>query len=456
MSTDPASSNSSRILIIGSGIFGASTAYHLSQTHLDPSLITIIDRTPFPPQHAASTDINKIVRADYNSRFYMNLAYEALEAWKRSPDLQGEDGEKFFHQNGWLVLSHTKGDMENANRIRQTLKERASDEMRVLDKSKEVLNNDLLRDAVWEEGDVSASYFNLDAGWADAGDAITKLIKIAVSRGVNYKCGDVETLILDDFGTRGARTKDGKTYEADKVVLATGAWTSHVLSPTEDQINLPEEERVETQLTAAAVCVAHYKLDESEYNRLKNAPVVCNGNLGEIIPPPRRSQLLKFTNAKTVTNTTTSSTGHRISAPPDQDQTLVPDKIKQETLTLMIRKTMPQLFKQPVHHWRLCWDAVTPQQDFLIAQHPHSRLRNLYLATGGSFHSWKFLPIIGKYVVNVLNGLSNGEEKDKRWAWKSAGGDGERTGRGAHEAVVPTRELRDLRDAEKSFQASVA
>ena len=59
---------------------------------------------------------------------------------------------------------------------------------------------------------------------------------------------------------------------------------------------------------------------------------------------------------------------------------------------------------------------------------------------GGSFHSWKFLPIIGKYVVNVLNGVSNGEEKDRRWAWK----DGRLQGRGAHEKVVPKRELQDL------------
>lgn len=77
-----------------------------------------------------------------------------------------------------------------------------------------------------------------------------------------------------------------------------------------------------------------------------------------------------------------------------------------------------------------------------MTRHPDPRLGNLYLAIGGSFHSWKFLPIIGKYVVNVLNGVSNGEEKDQNWMWKSEGWDEGR--RGAYKKVIPRRELKDL------------
>ena len=64
---------------------------------------------------------------------------------------------------------------------------------------------------------------------------------------------------------------------------------------------------------------------------------------------------------------------------------------------------------------------------------------NLYLATAGSFHSWKFLPTIGRYVVNVLDGKSNGKEKDDAWGWKRTW---ER--RGAHEKVWPKGELGDF------------
>lgn len=46
----------------------------------------------------------------------------------------------------------------------------------------------------------------------------------------------------------------------------------------------------------------------------------------------------------------------------------------------------------------------------------------LYIATGGSFHSWKFLANIGKYVVEMLGGSMN-PATAQRWAWdrKDAG-----------------------------------
>ena len=41
-----------------------------------------------------------------------------------------------------------------------------------------------------------------------------------------------------------------------------------------------------------------------------------------------------------------------------------------------------------------------PNQDFVTSSHPH--YQNFYITTGGSFHGWKFLPIIGPYVVKLL------------------------------------------------------
>jgi len=96
-----------------------------------------------------------------------------------------------------------------------------------------------------------------------------------------------------------------------------------------------------------------------------------------------------------------------------------------------------------VAYWRLCWDSYTPTQDWLLCRAPHARLGNLFLATGGSFHSYKFLPIVGKYMVNVLSGKGNGEVKDRAWEWKKRM-DGDEKTRGAHESTAPRRELRDL------------
>lgn len=437
-STTPSTSPS--ILIVGGGIFGTSTAYHLSLTHPAPSRITVIDRSPYPPHHAASTDINKIVRADYTSRFYMDLAYEALEAWKTWPVLQSHSGQRFFHESGWIALSNKGNDL--AERIRRNFRERGSDVT-----SDVAIGGDLrekwgglLKETEFEG--IETGYWNPDAGWVDAGDAVERMMEDAVSRGVKYESGDVEELLRGENGIQGVRTKDGKTFEADKMLLATGAWTSQLLSSIEDILDFKDEDRVEKQVTAAGVCVVHYKLEDSEYEKLKDMPVVIYGDRGELLPPPGSNRLLKSTNARSFTNTITTASGHQISVPPDRHQVIVSDKLKQETLEATIKTMMPNFVNKPVDYWRLCWDAITPSQDQLISRHPHPELSNLYFAAGGSFHSWKFLPIIGKYVVNVLNGFSNGEDKDARWTWKTE----KPQGRGAHEKVVPKRELRDLED----------
>lgn len=66
-------------------------------------------------------------------------------------------------------------------------------------------------------------------------------------------------------------------------------------------------------------------------------------------------------------------------------------------------------------------DATTPTHDFLIAPHPHSE--GLFLATGGSFHGWKFLPVIGDYIVAMMEGTLEAEYA-ARWAWDKKDGSG--------------------------------
>jgi len=62
----------------------------------------------------------------------------------------------------------------------------------------------------------------------------------------------------------------------------------------------------------------------------------------------------------------------------------------------------------------------------------------LYIATGGSFHAWKFLPNIGIYVAKMLIGVLD-EEKVKRWAW-----DRDNSGEGACDVFLPGRDLKDV------------
>ena len=59
-------------------------------------------------------------------------------------------------------------------------------------------------------------------------------------------------------------------------------------------------------------------------------------------------------------------------------------------------------------------DAFTTTSDFIIS--PHSASKGLYIATCGSFHGFKFFPVLGKYITQMLEGELEPELAEK-WAW---------------------------------------
>lgn len=420
----------SEILIIGAGIFGTSTAYHLSLSHNDPTKITVLDRAPVPSPRAASSDINKIVRADYTNRFYMDLANEAMDWWTEDPLMRPH-----FHQTGWVMLDEKDSDF--ADRIRANFAKAARP-----DRSEDISLEDIKTQyggvlSGIDTTDFAKAYTNPLAGWADASAAVKAMMTHAISNGVKYEVGEVLHLRYDGTRLAGVETCD-RTYTADKILLATGAWTPWLMAELEETLHVPDLDRIDKQVRAAGVCVAAFKLSEDEAKVYSQMPVLVYGAKGEVIPPDK-DRLFKFTNATTFWNTQKHPSGRQISVP-DPDQYTILPRLKTASIQL-IGDRIPQILsdgRQP-DDWRLCWDAISPDQNQLICRHPDSRLSHLFFATGGSFHSWKFLPIIGKYVVNVLNSKSNGEDKDSMWKWKT-----QFAARGAHEKAMPRFELRDF------------
>lgn len=272
------------IIIIGAGIFGLSTAYHLAQRTSDPSVIIVLDRAPPPSKSAASTDLNKIVRADYSNRLYTELGLEAIEAWENNPIFKNEG---VYHQTGWIMCDEKGSDL--GQRIRKNFQAIGLDPMQEL--SEDDVRQDwggLLKDA--DLSPFGSFYWNPLAGWADAGRALEILAREIKAMGVRYIVGEANQLILGENGVKGVETKSGDKLTAEKVLLCTGAWTSALMSYTEDALEISSEDRIEAQMTAAGVCVAHVQLSEeqTQYNRL---PVYVYGGQGRplntLMPLPR-------------------------------------------------------------------------------------------------------------------------------------------------------------------------
>lgn len=377
------------VLIVGAGTFGTSTAYHLALSYKDASRVTVIDQSPSPPKLAASIDINRIIRTDYPSPLYCQLAFEAIHAWFWSLELG-----PFFHKSGWIFMDEKGSNL--SERVLKVFEDRGSHQTEDVP-----LGNLDERWGILKGTEISGfqnAYWNPEAGWCDAAGATASYMKAAEKRGVQRVTGHVTKLLLDtDSGQiKGVQTADGQHLTADKILLAAGAWTSSMLSPIEDSLDIPEQDRVERQVQATGRVTAFYKMSDEEVEQLSKSkmPVVVYGRQGEVIPPSSENKLLKYNNSKTMfTNTITTKSQRKISIPPtDQSQYSVPEKLKRETEAIMTSRVMPDFPRgKQADYWRICWDAQTPTDDWLLCKHPHSQLSNLYLAVGGSFHSYKFV-----------------------------------------------------------------
>ena len=377
------------VLIVGAGTFGTSTAYHLAQSYKDASQVTVIDQSPSPPKLAASIDVNRIIRTDYPNPLYCQLAFEAIHAWFWSLELG-----PFFHKSGWIMMDEKGSNL--SKRVRKVFEDRGSHQTEDVPLDKLDEKSEILKGT--ETKGFQNAYWNPEAGWCDAAGATASYMEAAEKRGVKRVTGHVTKLVLDtDSGRiKGVRTEDGQDLTADKIVLATGAWTSSMLSPIEDSLGIPEQDRVERQVQATGRVTAYYKMSDEAVEQLSKSkmPIVVYGRQGEVIPPSSENKLLKYNDSKTsFTNTLTTKSGKKISVPPpDRSQNLVPEKLKRETDAIMMSKVMPEFARgKQAEYWRICYDAQTPTNDWLVCKHPHSKLSNLYLAVGGSFHSYKFV-----------------------------------------------------------------
>lgn len=257
-------------LIVGGGVFGASTVYHLSKAHPGAST-TLLDRSPsFPCPLAASHDFNKIVRADYGSLFYCELALKARELWKNDPLYK-----PFYHQSGMVNIGESDVGQQILRNY-ESLKE---------DTGSEIIGPDEIKaryDGLFADTDyrgVIDIFVNPTSGWAEATHAVHRVIEEAIRNGAKYVEGDVVTLVFDSNGDcTGVKTKSGEVLSADKIILSTGASTAKLLA---DSAPSRKDLQVEDRITASAVVTGVVKLDEKQKERFKNAPVFVH-SVGEV------------------------------------------------------------------------------------------------------------------------------------------------------------------------------
>jgi sarcosine oxidase subunit beta len=202
--------------VVGAGIMGVSTAYHLARRRAGRILVLERDGVCSGSTALASGGI----RHQYANRIGVELTRHAIGTWERFEDAFGVDPR--FRQHGYLILVTTEAERAQAER-NVALQQRLGVDARLLSAEEThrrfpYLATGDLRGATWSPRD----------GYADPYLATTAIAARARDLGVTIRTGcEVVGVTRTPAGVAGVVTREGPVA-APVVVVAAGCWSGVV------------------------------------------------------------------------------------------------------------------------------------------------------------------------------------------------------------------------------------
>jgi glycine/D-amino acid oxidase-like deaminating enzyme len=373
--------STSHILVVGGGIFGITAALELARRGQS---VEIFDPGPLPHVDASSTDISKVIRMDYGADdLYMSLMETAIEGWRA---WNSEWERRLFHETGFLLLTRQAmqpGEFEfESYRLLQRRGHRP-----------ERITPERLADRfpAWAHGAFVDGYFNPEAGWAESGEVVRRLIEKARQAGVAIRSGSrVASLLTRGERVRGVRTADGEGHEGEAVVVAAGAWTPRLIPWLSDRIS------------AVGQPVLHFRAEPAETFRPPHfvpwaADIAHTGWYGFAA---LEDGTFKIAN---------HGPGRRMT--PEEPRSV--DSQAEGTFRAFLRESLPSLAEAPLIGTRLCLYSDTWDGNFYIDRDPERT--GLIVASGGSGHGFKFAPVLGGLIADAVEGVHHPALSRFKW-----------------------------------------
>ncbi|GAA5897747.1 hypothetical protein JCM5296_000870 [Sporobolomyces johnsonii] len=385
------------VVIVGAGTFGLSCAWHLAKSGY--TNVTVIDRHEAPSIASAGSDLNKIFRTEYSEPLYSSLAKDARDVWLSEPLLKDA-----YHENGCdatyrhVFLSVANYEAAVANSVAQGILFEKLETPEAFRAKAPFLSGPM---EGWR------GVYNPKAGWTHARNALQALTSDCKARGVKFISGPdgtVKSLKPSHSGqTTIIEAESGELYEPSLIILAAGAWIDELIDTN-------------GQLLAKCWCYAHITLSDEEAQAFKNMPVVNNRELGYMFEPDAEQNRLKV--CPHTTGWTHYVDAGRTRSVPRSKAIHSTDTIPQQAedeIRAFLRECIPSLADRPFSYSAMCWDSDSPDAHFIVDYHPD--LPNLVVAGGASAHGFKFLPIIGAKIQDLIEGNLD-PELAKLWRWR--------------------------------------
>jgi sarcosine oxidase len=350
--------------VIGAGVFGAWTAYHLQRAG---QAVLLLDAYGAANNRASSGGESRVIRMGYGAdEIYTRWAMRSLKLWK---DFFHQAQASLFHQTGVLWLARTDDAYSLA-----TLKTLHQAGVRF----ERLATEELVKR--YPQIDFSPEMWGIfepDSGVLMARRAVQTVVQEAISDGLNYMQEAVATP-RGKGRLASIKTKSGLHIPAENFVFACGPWLPNLFPELlQDLIHTTRQE------------VFFFGTGAGEHR----------------FAPPLMPVWIDFTDL-VYGIPDLENRGFKIaidkhgpSFDPDTGERVVtPEGLN--AVRQYLSRRLPSLSDAPVVETRVCQYENTSHGDFLIDRHP--AFDNVWLVGGGSGHGFKHGPALGEYVANRI------------------------------------------------------
>lgn len=359
------------VIVVGAGALGLASTYFLSRVGLR---VLCIDRFSFLHSLSSSTGASRLFRQAYfEDERYIPLLKRALALWR---ELEHQSGVPLLQQNGFLVMS------DSANSTSQKIQHNAA----LFDIPIDILTSKQIhqRYPAFNPPSNFSGYLEKTAGVLNPERALTIFMHQALHHGAQFH---EHEQIIEFSSTRNGVTlwSNRDCYNASFAVLAPGPFINDLAHPPM------------TFTILRAVQFWFY----GQVLSLQNAyPCFAFASNDDFIYgfPALDSRGVKIARY---------ASSHVISNPCDTHTYFEPSELAPIADT--ISKYLPTIDPK-CHDHKVCFYSMTNDENFLIDQHLSQP--NVIYACGGSGHAFKFAPVIGEIVSQLIQEKPSGFDLD--------------------------------------------
>jgi sarcosine oxidase len=367
----------SQYAVIGAGLAGAATAWSLARRGHE---VTLVERTQPADRDGSSHGSARIFRYAYSDGFYVRLVVAARAGFD---ELERLSGRRLITLSGALDF----GPLRHPRTLARVLE--------AVGVEHELLSAGEAR-VRWPQIAIdSETLWHPDAGVLDAEGTVLAMLEQAERHGARILTGWPVTRVAATSAGYRLGTGDGRTLDAERIVVTAGGWLPWLLDRLPLRTGWPvpplrvSQENVYHFPYRDAVSVAD---DASWPTFIHKSPVIPTYGLpGGRDAGFRGQKLAEF------------AAGRRIESAAEQDG--VVDPANRARMVDYVRRYLPGLVPEPYAE-ATCLFTSTPSEDFLI-----DGVDGITVVSPCSGHGAKFAPLIGDMAADVATGARRAPDR---------------------------------------------